>query len=186
VFRLLGFTVGSAIAITAIVVFVGMPEFHLGDESGSAERYEEAIRKLKEKRHAPDANVPDEVPGPDPSAQVHVADAIDTAGNQTSPRDAEPDEPEAAVAEAAELVTDSAAAVDEPSWQAIWNPFRSKVAAEGFVQQLEKVTGLDYRVVKVKSGVYQAAFAYRDDEERIAKLETIALATGLQLGDGNR
>ena len=52
-FRLAGFVIGSAISIVAIVIMVGTPEFHLDDGPEAAERYEEAIRKLKEKRHTP-------------------------------------------------------------------------------------------------------------------------------------
>ena len=69
----------------------------------------------------------------------------------------------------------------ETQWQAFWNPFRSQIAANGFVGQLEKVTGFEYRVVKLKAGVYEVAFAYADDAERQAKLTQIAAATGLEL-----
>ena len=71
----------------------------------------------------------------------------------------------------------------EMQWYSFWNPFRSELAASGFVSRLEKVTGLDYRVVKVKSGVYEVAFAYGDDVERHAKLSQISAATGLDLPD---
>lgn len=71
----------------------------------------------------------------------------------------------------------------EPEWQAIWNPFRSEIAARGFVRRLESVTGLDYRVVKVKHGVYQVAFSYSNDTERNTKLSQIAAATGLDVSD---
>jgi hypothetical protein len=68
-------------------------------------------------------------------------------------------------------------------WYAFWNPFRSQIAANGFVSQLEKVTGLDYRVVKTRTGVYEVAFAYADDAERRDKLAQISEATGLDLPD---
>ena len=71
----------------------------------------------------------------------------------------------------------------EPNWYSFWNPFRSEIAANGFVSQLERVTGIDYRVVRVKSGVYEVAFAYHDDSERSAKLSRISAATGLELPD---
>ena len=66
-------------------------------------------------------------------------------------------------------------------WHAFWSPFRSQIAAKGFVSQLEAVTGFDYRVVKVDNGVYEVAFAYGDDGERDQKLTTISAATGLEL-----
>ena len=42
---------------------------------------------------------------------------------------------------------------------------------------------MDYRVVKIKPGVYEVAFAYNDDVERHAKLAQISAATGLDLPD---
>ncbi len=66
-------------------------------------------------------------------------------------------------------------------WHAFWNPFRSRIAAEGFVGQLEKVTGLDYRIVKIKTGVYEVTFAYESDAERRNEMSLIASATGLDL-----
>ena len=71
--------------------------------------------------------------------------------------------------------------IDELQWYSFWNPFRSQIAASGFVSQLEKVTGLEYRVVKVKTGVYEVAFAYSDDMERRTKLSQISTATELDL-----
>jgi hypothetical protein len=78
---------------------------------------------------------------------------------------------------------DVAVAVTESQWYSFWSPFRSKLAASGFVQQLEKVTGFDYRIVKVKTGVYEVAFAYDNDDERRRKLALISSATGLELPD---
>ncbi len=80
----------------------------------------------------------------------------------------------------------TATAIDDPPendlrWHSFWNPFRSAIAANGFVSQLEKVTGLDYRVVKIKTGVYEVTFAYENDTERRTKLTQIASATGLDL-----
>ena len=70
---------------------------------------------------------------------------------------------------------------NEPEWHAIWTPFRTEIAARGFVSRLENVTSLDFRVAKLGSGAYQAAFAYRDPAERDAGLAPIAAATGLDL-----
>ena len=72
---------------------------------------------------------------------------------------------------------------NEQKWYSFWNPFRSEIAANGFVTQLEKVTGLDYRVVKIKTGVYEVTFAYHNDSERRTKLSQISSATGLDLPD---
>jgi hypothetical protein len=72
--------------------------------------------------------------------------------------------------------------IEEPrNWYAFWSPFRSRIAASGFVAQLQRVTGLDYRVVRVKPGVYEVAFAYSDDVEIQANLVQISEATGLDV-----
>ena len=84
---------------------------------------------------------------------------------------------------APDLIDDYPAIQEELQWYSFWNPFRSEIAARGFVSQLEKVTGLDYRVVKVKTGVYEVAFAYDNDAERRTKLSQISAATGLDLPD---
>jgi hypothetical protein len=73
------------------------------------------------------------------------------------------------------------APASEQHWHTFWNPFRSEIAARGFVSQLERVTGLDYRVIKVRTGVYEVAFAYESDVERQARLSQIQAATGLDL-----
>lgn len=75
---------------------------------------------------------------------------------------------------------------DELVWQTFWNPFRSELAAEGFVRRLESVTGLDYRVERIRNGVYEVTFAYYSDAERDAYLTQIATATGLDLSDALR
>ncbi len=94
-----------------------------------------------------------------------------------------PEEPEPELEPEPEPEADVAVSVTESQWYSFWNPFRSKLAASGFVQQLEKVTGFDYRVVKVKNGVYEVAFAYDNDDERRRKLALISSATGLELPD---
>ncbi len=70
------------------------------------------------------------------------------------------------------------------NWYAFWTPFRSELAATGFIAQLQRTTGLDYRVVKQESGVYAVAFAYSDDSDIQGKLTTISTATGLEMPGG--
>ncbi len=80
--------------------------------------------------------------------------------------------------------TGSAAIAHVPGrqWYAFWQPFGSELSARGFSARLERITGLDYRVVKVDSGEYHVAFGYEDEESRLANLSTIEAATGLRLG----
>jgi hypothetical protein len=169
--RFLGVLAGSALAVAALVVFVGIPEFTT--ESNVAE---ETLITLP-MRPGPPAQDP-EPDAAQPEAQAAAADA---------PADPPvPSEPAATEAEAASVPAESpsAQAPPEPQWYAFWSPFRSEIAANGFVDQLQRVTGLDYRVVKVKPGVYEVAFAYEDDQDITANLSQISAATGLQLPEG--
>ena len=72
----------------------------------------------------------------------------------------------------------------EENWYSFWSPFRSEIAANGFVSGLQETTGIDYRVVKVKTGVYEVAFAYLDDQDVQDKLARISAATGLDMSGG--
>jgi hypothetical protein len=166
--RLMGVLVGSALAVAALVVFVGIPEFTT--ESSVAEP---TVITLPMRGG---------VAGPEtaePEDAVTAAAISDTAADPL---------PDPVVAPVAGRIPDppsqqamAAEPATPPQWYAFWSPFRSEVAANGFVDQLQRVTGLDYRVVKVKPGVYEVAFAYEDDGEITANLSQIAAATGLEL-----
>ena len=158
--RFLGVLVGSAFAVAALVVFVGIPEFTT--ESSVAEP---TVITLPMRAEAPATIEPQE----EPQQEVHAAaDVIVEPVAEEAP---------------AEVVAEALPTAPEETlhWYAFWSPFRSEVAANGFVDQLQRVTGLDYRVVKVKHGVYEVAFAYEDDQEITARLSQISAATGLQL-----
>jgi len=68
-------------------------------------------------------------------------------------------------------------------WYAFWSPFRSELAANGFVSQLQRTTGMDYRVVRLKPGVYEVAFLYEGEDDIETKLVAISAATGLEMPD---
>jgi len=155
-FRLLGTLVGSLISVVIILMITGIPQFHTQKPQLDEPRLE-----------AVDSPVAPELPSAEP---------LLVPPEETEP---EPDMPVAIL----EPEADVAVSVTESQWYSFWNPFRSKLAASGFVQQLEKVTGFDYRVVKIKTGVYEVAFAYDSDDERRRKLALISSATGLELPD---
>ena len=162
--RFLGVLVGSALAVAALVVFVGIPEFTT--ESSVAEP---TVITLPMRAEVPASAPPTIEPQEEPQQEVHAAaDVIVETVAEEAP---------------AEVVAEALPTTPEESlhWYAFWSPFRSEVAANGFVDQLQRVTGLDYRVVKVKPGVYEVAFAYEDDQEITARLSQISAATGLQL-----
>lgn len=165
-FRLLGFLIGSATAITVILLLLGIPDFHLTDRGIDQQRFDAVVEQLKNKQRevADVAEVlVDEVAG----MADDVQDNIEIVTEKLVP----------------DIADDQLVIQTELQWYSFWNPFRSEIAARGFVSRLEKVTGLDYRVVKIKIGVYEVAFAYVDDMERRTKLMQIAAATGLELPD---
>ena len=190
-FRLLGFLIGSATAILIILLVLGIPDFHLADAGVHQQRFNAAVEKLKEKQQEV-AEVTGEIVDDVVAAVEDVQDNIKSVTEKTLPlpsaqlneenppgqdADAQP------LPKAPDLAYDYLAIRDELQWYSFWNPFRSEIAARGFVTQLEKVTGLDYRVVKVKTGVYEVAFAFNNDTERRTKLSQISAATGLDLPD---
>jgi hypothetical protein len=135
-FRLLGFLLGSTVAIATILFLLGLPKFNFDDAQ---------------------LDTPIDLPITEAAVEELIEETVE-----------EQDLP----VELPEI---------EMRWYSFWNPFRSEIAAQGFVSQLEEVTGLDYRIVKVKAGVYEVAFAYIEDTERTNKLEQISAATGLDL-----
>jgi hypothetical protein len=185
-FRLLGFVVGSASSIVIILLIVGLPNFNLSNKQFTQQQYDEAIEKLKAKQQAFET-----VAGRLTEDVARVTEAVEEKFEP--PTDVVPTD----IGNAAPLAEDPLMVIPAPDqplasevnvgqdseilWFSFWSPFRSALAANGFVSQLEKVTGIDYRVVKVKNGVYEVAFAYNDDTERHAKLSQISAATGLDL-----
>ncbi|MCH8070694.1 MAG: hypothetical protein IIA09_01995 [Proteobacteria bacterium] len=165
-FRLLGFLIGSATAITVILLLLGIPDFHLTDRGIDQQRFDAVVEQLKNKQRevADVAEVlVDEVAGMADDVQDNIEIVTETL--------------------VPDIADDQLVIQTELQWYSFWNPFRSEIAARGFVSRLEKVTGLDYRVVKIKIGVYEVAFAYDDDMERRTKLMQISAATGLELPD---
>lgn len=179
-FRLLGFLIGSLTSVFIILLIIGMPTFHLQDQEAAQQRYDAAIEKLRTKQ--------EEIATVTGQLSAHVARVAETVESGMSPpAEIEPDAsiPDEPVENPpADMISDELPLASEPApphWYSFWNPFRSEIAAQGFVSQLERVTGIDYRVVKVKAGVYEVAFAYLDDAERTDKLSRISAATGLDL-----
>jgi len=202
--RLLGFLVGSAVSIGIFLLILGIPDINLstqliGDEQqliddDQIETVSQVAQDLKADLQGIAIDIVDEVteqiaqldtePESNPDTQV-VVQLPETESPGPEFTLITPDEPQ--IAELAPQSASTAELIEptpnDPKWHAFWNPFRSRLAAEGFVGQLEKVTGLDYRVVKIKTGVYEVTFAYESDDERRNKMSLIASATGLDLPD---
>lgn len=183
--RLLGAITGSALAIATLLVLIGVP--HFKSATSPAEVVEREVMTL------PLPTAPVEADEGIAAAVAAEEPVVDTPADNTEPVPPEPAVAVAATADAAEpfpiedieLPPDdelfALPPANEPQWYAFWSPFRSEIAASGFVSRLQSVTGLDYRIVKVKPGVYEVAFAYVDDTDITANLSQISAATGLDL-----
>ncbi len=182
--RFAGILTGSGLAIALILVTMGAPRFAAPPVTAS------------------------ETPLPQPAAESPVVAAATPAtttpgtdGEQPGrpPQQATPEPPPPVVDEKlpdplpaiADAATRPAPRPETPpgqpeaeNWYAFWSPFRSEIAADGFVARLQQTTGLDYRVVKLEPGVYEVAFAYSSDSDRADKLQRISAATGLDLTGG--
>lgn len=167
--RLLGVLVGSALAVAALIMFVGVPQVQT--EPRYAPIGENGIIRLPEPVAAADEPEADQetVAAKTDTVETIVEPDVETAGDESTI--------ESSVEVAVPITV-------PPQWYAFWSPFRSEIAANGFVAQLQRVTGLDYRVVKVKTGVYEVAFAYSDEDEILSNLSQISAATGLELPGG--
>lgn len=192
-FRLLGFIIGSAASIVGIVFLLGVPEFHLSSFESDQARFDAAIEKIREKQ--PEALASSIAPEPpEPAVANETPNTPTQQGAEAATESSDPLMASASDEPIESIDADSLIAGEPIEWEGIndaiglerqwypfWNPFHSEIAARGFVNQLEKVTGLDYRVVKVKTGVYQVGFSYQDDADRQERLSQITAATGLEL-----
>lgn len=169
--RLIGILTGSAIAVAFLIITLGIPEFEAPQPLPAAAL--EPVAPADTARATEPAPVAEPAPQPQPATQAEPAAAV--AQMLPAAPEAQP-EPEAAIEQVPTSI--------EQQWYAFWSPFRSRVAADGFVSQLQRTTGLDYRVVKLEPGVYEVAFAYSDDSDIEEKLLQISSATGLDLSGG--
>ena len=164
--RIAGILSGAVVAIAVLILVLGLP-----------------TRPATEIRTA---TMPEIMP-PTPDARNIVPEA------RPAPAMAEtlPAVPMAAVTEPAGTVVKPTPSATEPPapapapsetrWYVFWSPFHTEIAANGFVAELQRTTGLDYRVVRIKPGVFEVAFAYSDDADAADKLAQIADASGLDV-----
>lgn len=179
--RIIGILIGSALAVATLIVAVGIPRFSPPDEQAAATDAVPAAEATaiaapievdaSSSQPAQSMEEPVEEPAGEPLSQAETEALIDEI---FAPQ------PQAATADA--VVAEDIPA--EQNWYAFWSPFRSEIAANGFVSRLQETTGIDYRIVKVKTGVYEVAFAYVDDNDIQDKLQRISAATGLDVTGG--
>lgn len=153
--RLIGILCGSALAVSLLIVVLGFPEI-LPDTAAAVQPDTAIVEPVAEPIAKPISN-----PVSEPIAET-IAETV------------------------AETIVETMAepVLASENWYAFWTPFRSELAATGFIAQLQRTTGLDYRVLAQRPGVYAVAFAYSDDGDIQDKLTAISAATGLELPGG--
>ena len=168
--RLLGAITGSALALAALLVLVGVPQF-----KAEPKNVERAVVTLPLRAEALIEKVlADEAPAEEILVEEILVEEVVVEELEA--------EAEAVVSAAADIEPEIEVLLpDSQQWYAFWSPFRSEIAASGFITQLQRVTGLDYRVVKLKPGVYEVAFSYAEDEDIPVNLSQISAATGLDM-----
>ncbi len=173
--RLIGILVGSAIAVGLLIVTLGVPELAEPEPDTWAPVLPATEQGSETVEGSLPATEPEIIPAPVQEPAV------------SNPPVAEPPAIEPELTDE-QLVEQIFAPQPEPlleeHWYAFWSPFRSEIAANGFVSRLQQTTGMDYRVVKLKPGVYEVAFAYTDQDDIEQKLARISAATGLDMSGG--
>jgi hypothetical protein len=158
--RIVGILCGSAISVSFLIIALGIPEFTPEpDPVIESEQIPESPTTIES------------------AVEVIAEPAIEAIREPVIDPVIEP---------VAEIAVENLAPPQAPAehWYAFWSPFRSELAANGFVSQLQRTTGMDYRVVRLKPGVYEVAFAYEVENDIETKLAAISAATGLEMPDG--
>ena len=132
---------------------------------------------------------PPAAPGQSPSAvdiadeQTLVEQALAAMQAQQPMQRAQPEPAPSAFPDAAPDESTPAPGEDT-QWFAVWDPFHSELSANAFARRLERMTGLDYRVVRSGPAKYEVAVAFRSEAERVANIALIEEATGLRIAGG--
>ena len=168
--RIVGILCGSAISVSVLIIALGVPEFTLQPKTTP----EVAANSVGQ-------------PEPDPVIETIRITESPTTVEPTAKTVAEP-AVEAYKEPVIEPMTEMAVESPPPQtqsehWYAFWSPFRSELAANGFVSQLQRTTSMDYRVVRLKPGLYEVAFLYEGEDDIETKLVAISAATGLEMAD---
>lgn len=175
--RVTGILTGIAIALGFLIVALGIPEFAREPVVSAT-----PVEPVAELPPVPPSGMTEE-PQAEPAADLPQPDAEQISSELLEPAEELSEAPPLDTTDAVSPYAELSPASDA-GWFAFWSPFRSEIAAAGFVAELQRTTGLDYRVVKLKPGVYEVAFAYSDDDDIQDKLTRISTATGLELSGG--
>jgi hypothetical protein len=156
--RIVGILCGSAISVTVLIMALGVPEF-IRQPKTTVEPAVETVAEPAVEVFEEPLIEPTIEPIIEPIIEPVIEPTIETAVESPAPQP------------------------QTEHWYAFWSPFRSELAANGFVSQLQRSTGMDYRVVRLKPGVYEVAFLYDGEDDIETKLVAISAATGLEMAD---
>jgi len=179
--RIVGILCGSALSISLLIIALGMPELlpsptedpEIAFEPVLASESSEVLETITDASEIENGPIPEATPEPALVVEASVEASLESADDPVN-----------------ENILEMTVAVEPPPrqstehWYAFWSPFSSELAANGFVSQLQRTTGMDYRVVRLKPGVYEVAFAYAAETDIETKLAAISAATGLEMPDG--
>jgi hypothetical protein len=179
--RIVGILCGSALAISLLIIALGVPELLPGPtedpeiafEPALASESSEVLETIADADEIENDPIPEAAPEPALMVEASVEASLEPADDPVN-----------------ENILKMTVAVEPPPrqstehWYAFWSPFSSELAANGFVSQLQRTTGMDYRVVRLKPGVYEVAFAYEAETDIETRLAAISAATGLEMPDG--
>lgn len=178
--RLIGILTGSALAVAFLIVVLGPPRISPPADPSEAESAADAAAATVVPSIESAPLVEEAMEPPVESVEEPIEAPLSDAETEALIEEIFSPQPQPVTAEVPAADT----TVADENWYAFWSPFRSEIAANGFVSRLQQTTGIDYRVVKVKTGVYEVAFAYSDDADIQDKLATISAATGLDMTGG--
>ncbi len=181
--RLIGILTGSALGIGLLILVLGLPDLAPRAGETTDETVIEAVNRPAPPVEPAEADAPPmEEAVPQPPEEIAQQEEPAVASEVAAPLIEVP--AEAASPDPAPVEELPAAMPAAQNWYAFWSPFRSRIAADGFIAELQRTTGLDYRVVKLKPGIYEVAFAYTDDADIRDKLDRISAATGMDMSGG--
>ena len=175
-FRLIGFVLGVAIATIVLTNWFDAPS-----SSGFRETAEQLLQRgTTQPNELPpnqETSLPKQKRGKAPPESPNAV-ARDDATHQTPTQTEilttlpQPEEVSGSEAQANASIV---------SWHAVWKPFRSQLAANGFAERLGRLTEREYRVRRLSVGAYQVEVGYDPHSGVADTLMQIRMVTGLRV-----
>jgi len=78
---------------------------------------------------------------------------------------------------------DNVSSEQQVQLQSFWGPFKTRISAQGFAENLAKRTSIELEIVEARPGDFMVAYPYGTENERQAIATLIEQRTGLKLSD---